>query len=437
LLGFVAFAVVIGFGTWRALVPRNDSRLEAIRKDGYPLTLADLDAWYLRIPDSENAALIYTNAFYLLSAIDTRNAATNLIGDIPLLREGQPISPDDRAKLTSLLASNRAALDLIHSAGELAQSRYPIDLKQGANTLLPDLAKAKSAVLILTAQAYLHSIDGNPQGVTESFVAAGRVADSFAAEPLVISSLVRMACWNIIVKRLQLVLNNTSLTEDQLIVLEKLFAKAEQPWALARSLAGERALALSFANDPLSSRRTRSPQETTARKRTGMGSGLYKLVGFAKKDQAFLLDVMITNIAAAELPYPERFQSSKPAAASMLARPSRFYILSSAFLPALAGVYEKDADHTARVRVARTALAVERYRRSHGNVVPESLEKLVTGILEEVPKDPIDGQMLRFRKAGFGYAIYSIGLDEMDDGGNEFDPNNTKGGRDITFIVEH
>jgi hypothetical protein len=71
----------------------------------------------------------------------------------------------------------------------------------------------------------------------------------------------------------------------------------------------------------------------------------------------------------------------------------------------------------AELRCAEAMLAVERYQRRHQRW-PDSLETLVPDLISEVPKDPFDGQPLRYRRAKYGAVIYSVGSDGMDDGGN-------------------
>ena len=93
----------------------------------------------------------------------------------------------------------------------------------------------------------------------------------------------------------------------------------------------------------------------------------------------------------------------------------------------------------ARMQVARTALAVERYRLATGQL-PEDLSELVPSHLEEIPLDPFDGRPLRYKKRDGGYVVYSVGPDGTDDGGTERQPKR-QGWKedlpyDITFIVE-
>jgi len=150
-------------------------------------------------------------------------------GEDPVLGTGRTFGGADglrRALAESIsahqLASNRPALEIIRSAKAFSRSRYPTDLKQGCDALLPHLSKLKSSVCALGADAVLASMNRQNEEAVESLLTAGRVADSLTAEPLMISQLVRMTCWNLIVSRLELVLNSATLTDnDASLVAQK------------------------------------------------------------------------------------------------------------------------------------------------------------------------------------------------------------------------
>jgi len=159
-----------------------------------------------------------------------------------------------------------------------------------------------------------------------------------------------------------------------------------------------------------------------------------KTTGFFKKDRAFYLGAMSNHIAIAKLPFPERFTVSQN---SSFVPPSRFYIISSMMLPALAKAATRDTTRAANLRVTETALAIERYRRAKSNSVPDDLTQLVPAYLAAVPSDPFDGKPLRFKNRAEGYVVYSVGSDQQDDEGTERDQKKPSVHSDITFILEH
>lgn len=63
-----------------------------------------------------------------------------------------------------------------------------------------------------------------------------------------------------------------------------------------------------------------------------------------------------------------------------------------------------------------TAIALELYRRQHGNL-PTALEQLVPRYLPEPPLDRFTGETLRYRISEDQPVLYACGMDQQDDGG--------------------
>ena len=121
---------------------------------------------------------------------------------------------------------------------------------------------------------------------------------------------------------------------------------------------------------------------------------------------------------------------------------NRLLVLSRLLLPALQQALGRADEHSARMRVAETALGVERFRVTHSGTLPRNLEELVPGCLKAVPLDPYDSKPLRYKQLPRGFVVYSVGPDRHDDGGAE-PPTPEKGAArskstpmDITFVVE-
>src|SRR6266516_4850605 len=95
-------------------------------------------------------------------------------------------------------------------------------------------------------------------------------------------------------------------------------------------------------------------------------------------------------------------------------------------LPALGNANLKQAENAARLRVAQTVFAVERYRLANPSRLPASLDDLKPAFLTSVPTDPFDGQPLRYKKrSANSYVVYSVGKDRQDDDGIEKKPGAT------------
>jgi len=82
----------------------------------------------------------------------------------------------------------------------------------------------------------------------------------------------------------------------------------------------------------------------------------------------------------------------------------------------VAKVATRDRQSQAHLLCAASALAAERFRRDAGRW-PESFAELVPGYLKNVPTDPFDLQLLRYKRLPDGVVIYAVGKDGVDDGG--------------------
>jgi hypothetical protein len=68
-------------------------------------------------------------------------------------------------------------------------------------------------------------------------------------------------------------------------------------------------------------------------------------------------------------------------------------------------------------RSSRVAVAVERFRRDR-NRLPGALTDLVPQYLSDIPADPFTGRPLLFQATAGSYTVYSVGMNEKDDGGD-------------------
>jgi hypothetical protein len=437
----IGVGVALLLGTWvlsSLFAPHRDLFVEAVHKRGYPASAAELDAWYLSVPPAENVALFYTNAFASLT--NSSGPITNFMNKTWLPPIGEGLSAQDRSELKAVLAEHQASLRLLNAAPATGRSRYPIHLQDGPATLLPHLAKLKKGVSLLSAEALLHASDGDAEKATQAFLAAGRLADSLSEEPLVISQLVRYACWAILLPRLERALSLAPFTDSQLALLQGLIETAERPRGAARGWAGEQAMHLSLYNDRKmmvdAFKEIQGSHGQAADLLAGAGLNLYRLTGLMEKDKSYFCETMGRQLAAFELPYPARFGATRHLAGATNV-PNRLYILSRMLLPALGTAHLRDADHAALVRVTATALAIERFRLAHANALPESLEELTPTCCKSVPSDPYDGQALRYKTHGACYVVYSVGSDGQDDGGVAWESNYVKIPQDVAFVVKH
>jgi hypothetical protein len=107
-------------------------------------------------------------------------------------------------------------------------------------------------------------------------------------------------------------------------------------------------------------------------------------------------------------------------------------VLTLLLFPAMEKLSEAARRKLAHVRCMIVTLAVERYRQKH-SAWPETLNQLVPEVLAEVPRDPFDGEPLRYTRLADGVIVYSVGVDGVDNGGALDRDNPARPGADLGF----
>jgi hypothetical protein len=270
------------------------------------------------------------------------------------------------------------------------------------------------------------------------------MARTLDEEPALISQLVRFALDNIAVTTLERRLNAGKMNEAELTSLSSDFARQENTNLITRALAGERAMAIPYFRmswaeiNKLSVSAEKDNDLLTGPPLPGPQPMLFRVTGFFERDLFFYLQTMETNIAFASLQTPQSLMITNFQNGMYEELKHKYCILSALLLPALGNAVVREANELAYLRTAQTALAVENFRLTHGQL-PESLNELVPKFLSTVPVDPFDGQPLRYHRLAKGYVVYSIGRDGHDNDGRERPADaklSDKTPYDITFTVE-
>src|SRR5262249_28120615 len=84
--------------------------------------------------------------------------------------------------------------------------------------------------------------------------------------------------------------------------------------------------------------------------------------------------------------------------------------------PAADKIGEECRRKHALTRCGLILLAAERFRLTTGSW-PETLDALIPNYLPTILLDPFDGEPLRYRRLRDGVVVYSVGPDDIDDGG--------------------
>ena len=404
-------------------------RLEALRAAGYPTSFAEL-AEYNKLPQGvPNAADIYMRAFAaFVPPVDEGNVP--IVGKARLPGRGEPLPEPMLKAVAQCLAANEECLALLHEAAAIEHCRYDWDY---ADILWPSKTQphwggVRSCVFLLYTSAVYHAHRGETNVVVTCVGDGLRLSDSMRREPGTTSYSMGIASRACALNGLERALNVTTFTDRQLIELGELLAASEATLDLKRAMITERCFAIETIRDV--GRQKRPARELIQ----WVDKTLLRVPGIRGRGLPDTLDYMEDCIEAADLPVAqrrERFQEIQKS----LYQLSFIHSLVQVCAPRFTGrIFELDTRIRAHISLARTALAIERYRLATGKM-PERLEELVPQHIKEVPIDPFDGQPIRYKREEPGYRLYSVLDDGQDNGGREQSDVKSGEPRDWAFVV--
>jgi hypothetical protein len=131
--------------------------------------------------------------------------------------------------------------------------------------------------------------------------------------------------------------------------------------------------------------------------------------------------VMNRAVEQARKPWPERLHFEGPDAPP--SAPGRLLFLFRFDHPAavIRYVNRYQARGIGRmlacVRTSLAAIGVARHQRKSAGALPRTLDELVPAYLSNMPIDLFSGRPVRYQSIDDGFAVYSLGTNEKDDGG--------------------
>lgn len=422
----VVLALTALYGAYRYTLHRMvEAKLDEIREQGYPVTLAELDKWYPQPPPDENAADVYRDAYAHNVRLGNKELYLPIVGNAKLPPRGESLPQGMRESIAQYLKTNQESIALLHKATAMPYCRVVTHLSISNTSIAPGASDRRLATHQLELEAIYAADSGAGDSAAEAIVASLGLVRQFSKEPFVTPWFAQQPYFGMASFALERVLSRTQLDSNQLASVSSALASIESSVDIGHVLLGE----FAWNNDVFSEiRQGREPPGPLLTMDSNGHSHhpewwwllacVYRFTGLEEFDQLNYLALESKAVLIAHELLPERITAldvfeQQVRGTSALLPLSRFdSYLSCQYL-------RLDAKYIARLRVTQAGLSVESYRSERGQL-PDALPSNLT--------DPFDGQPLRYKKLAKGYVVYSIGEDGKDDGGDEK--------KDITFTVE-
>jgi hypothetical protein len=315
------------------------------------------------------------------------------------------------------LADNQDTLDLLRQAAAIEHCHY--DWNMAGGLPLPGLEHLRYGAFLLAAAARLSAHQGDVEAALAYIDDGLHLARSVRGEPALVCYLVHIACTAMSLRSLEQTLSVTPLTDEQLVMVDRMLTEAGEACDFTQALITERCYMIEFMQDPS--------------QMGGAGVRWRSIPILGRVGMSDYLDYMADSIEASKLPRDQRvtrFRQMEDELKDM----GFLHVVTKTMAPALSRVGELHLRFQIDIDMARTAVAIERYRLTKG-ALPKDLAALVPDYLSQVPIDPFDGQPIRYRRTEPGYRLYSVFEDGQDDDGKSKDEVNRKGPHDWPFIV--
>ncbi|MGA2060206.1 MAG: hypothetical protein ABSG67_06965 [Thermoguttaceae bacterium] len=422
-------------------------QLAGLRSDAGALALSAAPP---RVPDKDNAALLYEQAADVLEnaktmlaeAVKEDSQSNNKLPGAPITKktwidwldaiDTPDFDPKD-PKLARFLQQQAGTVALIIAGSKKPGCYFEHEYSQPREDMeLPEIYILRDLARLLSLDARWKTAKGDYRAAIEDLNAMFVLSNQNDAAPFMVSYLISAAINGMAGETLQYILNSQQIGEEDLnaIKINNLVSFQKN---MLKAFQYEEAMRLSccieIANNLPGFMRFINDNRNTYRQVQNDVSGVTFLFRIFMMDNDIKIHYLYSEESnkLAARPYYQvkddwrRFNAKIVKAKSLTVR---------MLFPAVEAFAEGMARADAQRRLSEIALAMCRYRAKNGKY-PEKIENLMPDFIALVPLDPFDGKPIRLKQTDGKLVIYSIGFDGTDDGGAPYDQNTRKG--DITF----
>ncbi len=385
-----------------------------INQAGEPITFLDLQAELSPPIIGEDAAPYYNEAIASISPAGLENLRSAYIfyrKNIILLPPGQ-FPGDVRDKIARNLTNSQPVLQKFDQAADLPMSHFDTGIEQGIQACKARIDRTQTAAFLLSLRTLHLLLSGRDDAAVNSVISLLKMTRIFQSHPTMISYVARLAFVGRSCEDILLLLERAHPSDKAMANLQKVLSQTFPANAFEAMFLAERVRQLEIARNLIPKNIVSQflpAQVPNLPERLKMPASRLRRLRIQRNAARYLRN-MAWLITVARRPWPQPLDAIAADAPELTEKLAK--LISSS---------EKLAHVTARnftlLRCTTLAVAVERYRRSHGRL-PPSLDDLAGDYIDSIPLDPFTGKKLLYRHDDQTYVIYSTGIDRRDDGGD-------------------
>ena len=408
-------------------------KLAALRAAGEPVTGEDLAKMFAPPPPAQDALFLFSNAMEFAALNRPPFGLTPITGSAATPARGEKMSEPALGALKTFYADTATITNFLPSLA--VGARFGTHWEVGVESVpVAPFVKIRSLMQLLGTRALCAAEAGDAEGASEMLAQGFRFAQAVPADSTLVEHMVRDACLALACSVAERCLNQVRFDDRQ---LERLIRSIPEPDTngFANTLRVEHCMAIWAFSEVKAGRdlgvltNVKTPWWERAWERLRSGRPQYSDDDFiAYLDLIPSLRGIIKLPAAQAIPeFTRLFDLYQTNISSEVA---------ASVHPSWPKALTKHFEIEALVAATGCALAIERFRLTHGRQLPRSIAALVPDLLPSIPRDVFDDQPLRFRPLTNGFVVYSIGIDGVDNGGLERNATLVRTNYDVTFTME-
>ncbi len=404
---------------------------------GEPMTLAEIEPAPVADEDNLAAAPVFAELFVLPMGEGRLAGLENFRG---VSREGvsemvafaRKVESDfggtDReaaAVVLATVAGEDPVWSEVRAAAGRSDVKWPVEYGDGVFMELPPLVPMLRLAQSLDVQAKARLVLGDAAAALADVNLMVNLANRIQEPPLLILHLVRISMLSILVDSVAFGIERGAWTDEQLTELQEILERIDLLADVRTTLRGERVISLletgrDQAKDLRESAAVMGDDPNLLAAAAVLDWDWIRPRGLELEDRARwseLIQEMIDG-AAAPAEWPVRAGALEAALARDRADTIRFFRTPMSLIgfPTVLPILQRTMHFQARIDLAIVACAIERFRLREGRW-PDRLGELEG----EIPVDLMSGEEFQYRRedegAG-GLLLYSVGWNQVDDGGS-------------------